>query len=57
MQRIEVSQVEKFYYLAALLANDNTCLYGSTASAYWQVQPPTLGSYFGKPEYDFVGIS
>jgi nuclease HARBI1 len=56
IQRVQLSQVAKYYWLAALLANANTCLYGSNASRYWGVQPPTLGSYFGKPQYDFVDI-
>jgi hypothetical protein len=50
IQRVQLSQVAKYYWLAALLANANTSLYGSNASRYWGVQAPTLGSYFGKPQ-------
>lgn len=56
VHKVQLSQVAKFYWLAAILSNAHTCLYGSGASVYWNVQPPTLGSYFGVPEYDVVSI-
>ena len=53
VQKVQLSAVGKVYWLAAILANANTRLYGSEASTYWGVKPPTLGSYFGYPEFDF----
>lgn len=35
------------YKVATLLTNCLTCLYGSEASIYFQVQPPTLEEYLG----------
>lgn len=51
--KVQLSQVAKIYCLAALLANAYTCLYHSQASVYWNCPPPTLGSYFNKPDIPF----
>ena len=56
IQKIQLSQVASFYYVAAILANAHTCLYMSNASVYWNLAPPTLGNYFNMPEYDFVPV-
>ena len=44
--KIGLSAVGKMYSVCALLRNALTCLYGSTTSSYFQVEPPTLQEYF-----------
>ncbi len=44
--KIGLSAVGKMYSVCALLRNALTCLYGSTTSAYFGVDPPTLQEYF-----------
>jgi hypothetical protein len=51
---VQVGAVAKVYVLAAILANIHTCLYYGLAASYWQISPPTIGSYCNKPEYDRV---
>ena len=45
-QKIGLSPVGQFYIASALLRNANTCLYGSSTSEYFNLQPPALGDYF-----------
>ena len=44
--KIGLSTVGVMYSVCALLRNARTCLYGSTTSHYFDVQPPTLDDYF-----------
>ena len=47
-KKILLSPVAKYYIVAAFLTNCHTCCYGSTTSAYFGVQPPTLQNYFAR---------
>ena len=44
--KIGLSPVGVMYSVCTLLRNAPTCLYGSTTSTYFDVQPPTLDDYF-----------
>lgn len=44
--KIGLSSVGVMYSVCALLRNARTCLYGSTTSTYFDVQPPTLDDDF-----------
>ena len=44
--KIGMSAVGKIYIVCALLRNALTCLYGSTTSAFFNVNPPNIGEYF-----------
>jgi hypothetical protein len=44
--KIGLSPVGRMYIVAALLRNAITCLYGSTTTSYFQIQPPNLHKYF-----------
>ena len=44
--KIGLSPVGVMYSVCALLRNARICLYGSTTSTYFDVQPPTLDDYF-----------
>ena len=44
--KIGMSAVGKQYIDRALLRNALTCLYGNTTSEYFQLDPPTIESYF-----------
>ena len=44
--KIGLSPVGKIYSVCALLRNSITCLYGSNAADYFEVQPPALHYYF-----------
>ena len=44
--RIGMTAVGKIYIVRALLRNALTCLYGSTASAFFNVNPPNIDEYF-----------
>ena len=44
--KIGLSPIGKMYSVCALLRNALTCLYGSTTSTYFDVQPPRLHDYF-----------
>jgi hypothetical protein len=50
IHKIQLSQVAKFYWAAAILANCSTCLEHGNASCYFECFPPTLGEYFGRPD-------
>jgi nuclease HARBI1 len=48
-QKIQMTFVGKYYWLAAILTNCHTCVCGSgPATRYWRVKPPTLAEYFGR---------
>lgn len=44
--KIGLSAVGKMYLSCALIQNAHSCLYGSTTSEYFNVDPPTLEEYF-----------
>jgi len=44
--KIGLSPVGKMYCICALLRNAHTCLYGSTTSSFFDLQPPTIQEYF-----------
>ena len=44
--KIGLSPIGKMYSVCALLRNAHTCLYGSTTTSYFGLQPPTLQDYF-----------
>lgn len=44
-QKIYLQPLAKYMYVAALLKNCQTCLYGSQTSMYFNVAPPTLEMY------------
>lgn len=45
--KIGLSAVAKMYIVCALLHNARTCLYGSTTSLYFGLDPPLIEEYFG----------
>ena len=45
-QEIRLQQVGTMYITCALLRNAISCLYGSTTSIYFNLDPPTLEEYF-----------
>ena len=42
--KIELSAVGKMYAVAVLLSNAHTCLYGSQAGSFFDLEPPFVGS-------------
>ena len=44
--KVQLSAVGKMYIVCALLQNARCCLYGSTTSEYFDIQPPSLVDYF-----------
>ena len=44
--KIGLSSIGKMYIVCALLRNALTCLYGSTTSKFFELDPPTLEEYF-----------
>ena len=44
--KIQLSAVGKMYIVCILLHNDRCCLYGSTTSQYFEIEPPSLTEYF-----------
>ena len=48
-KKIALSEIGKMYRACALLHNARTCLYGSSASRFMDIEPPSLEMYF---EYD-----
>ena len=45
-QQLQLQPVGKYYRLAVLLMNANTCLYGSQTSIHFNLKAPSLGEYF-----------
>jgi hypothetical protein len=43
--KLQLQQVGKLYFVAALLANCRCCLYGTKTSKYFDCTPPTLEEY------------
>jgi len=43
--KILLQPVGKYYFVASLLINCHTCLYGSVTSSYFEVDPPSLEKY------------
>ena len=44
--KVHLSAVGKMYLACGLIQNAHTCLYGSTTSKYFHVDPPCLNEYF-----------
>ena len=44
--KLGLSSVGKMYIVSAILRNGLTCLYGNTASDFFQCNPPNLETYF-----------
>ena len=44
--KVQLSAVGEMYIVCALLQNARCCLYGSTTSEYFDIQPPSLVDYF-----------
>ncbi len=44
-QKIYLQPVAKYVFVASILKNCHTCLYGSETSSYFQLNPPTLENY------------
>ena len=44
--KIQLSAVGKMYIVCTLLHNARCCLYGSTTSQYFEIEPPSLTEYF-----------
>ena len=44
--KIQLSAVGKMYITCTLLQNARSCLYGSTTSTFFELDPPTLEEYF-----------
>ena len=44
--KAHLSAVRKMYVCCVLIHNARTCLYQSTTSTYFQLDPPTLDEYF-----------
>ena len=44
--KVQLSGVGKMYIVCMLLQNGQCCLYGSTTSEYFDIQPPSLVDYF-----------
>lgn len=45
--KLYLQEVGKLYLVSTILYNARVCLYGSTASTFFEVQPPTLEDYLG----------
>jgi hypothetical protein len=45
-QKLFLQPVGKFYFVAALLTNAHTCIYGSITSKYFNIESPDLFEYF-----------
>ena len=45
-QKIALSEVGAMYTTCALLRNAMTCLYGSSTSSFFELDPPSLEEYF-----------
>lgn len=46
LQKVQLTQISKYYSLAALISNCYTCLYFFQAATYWNCAPPSLAEYF-----------
>ena len=44
--KVNLSPVEKIYFVCALLRNAQTCLYSNQVSQMFGTEPPTLSDYF-----------
>ena len=44
--KLHLSPVGKIYFVAALLQNAHTCLYGNLVSDFFDLQPPSVHEYF-----------
>lgn len=44
-QKILLQPIGKYYLVGAILTNCHTCLYGSTTTTFFGIQPPSLETY------------
>ena len=44
--KVGLSAIGKMYVICALLRNAHSCVYGSTTSTFFGIEPPSLDSYF-----------
>ena len=44
--KLHLSPIGKIYFVAALLQNAHTCLYGNLVSDFFDLQPPSVYGYF-----------
>ena len=44
--KVQLSAVGKMYIVGTILQNSRNCLYGSTTSSFFDLDPPNLGNYF-----------
>ena len=44
--KLQLQPVGKYYAVGVLLTNAHTCLYGSLTSRFFNIEPPSLESYF-----------
>lgn len=51
--KIFLQPIGKFYVVGALVINLHTCLYGSAASKYFEIDPPSIEHYL---EYDALSL-
>lgn len=47
-QQLQKVSVPKFYYVAVLLSNAHTCMYGTLHTKYFDCEPPTVDEYFAQ---------
>jgi len=47
--KIQASFVAKEYFVAVLLNNAHTCIYGSNVAEYFDCEPPTLSEWMRCP--------
>lgn len=45
--KLYLQAVGKLYLVSTILYNARVCLYGSTTSKFFEVEPPTLEDYLG----------
>lgn len=45
--KVLLQPVAKYYTVGTLLTSCHTCLYGSTTSSFFDLEPPTLEEYLG----------
>ena len=44
--KVQLSAVGKMYIVGTILTNARNCLYGSSTSSFFDLDPPNLGNYF-----------
>ncbi len=44
-KKVQLQAVGKYYFVASLLSNIRSCLYGNQQCLYWNIEPPILENY------------